>query len=129
MANWVNVKEAADHLKMHPQTIYKAIKDQDELGSLFRKIVGTNRWRVDLDSLEGAIWDGTEVLDLRQKRAIKAYVLKTLLDMGEDNIDGAIKCMVKFEEVEHVNSEWINNYNEINSSDFMYADEDVEWAI
>jgi len=52
MAKWASIKEAADYLGMHPQTIYKAIKAGSSLGQLFKRIPQTKNWRVDMMDLE-----------------------------------------------------------------------------
>lgn len=137
MANWANVKEAATHLRMHPQTIYAAIKKGSALGEMFKNIKGTKQWRVDLDRLDLFLNNNEELIGAREKKAIKAWVLEYVYDVtGADELIGgsmmseiAVNCMWEFEDKININKAWVDHYNEIADFDDIQitgTDEEIE---
>ena len=58
MAKWISVKEAAEHMGIHPNSIYNAISKGEKLGDLFYQIPGTTTRRADLDEVDSYIKGG-----------------------------------------------------------------------
>ena len=59
-AKWITVKQAAEHMGVHPNSIYNARSKGEPMGKLFYQLPGTTTLRADLEEVDAYLKGGSK---------------------------------------------------------------------